>query len=51
MSTHWGPLVSRTQWASEMLRELIRTSVIIIYWYGECMDNNNCNPYDQNGVG
>lgn len=51
MSTHWGPLVSRTQWALRNAEGIdMKTSVIIIYWYGECMDNNNCNPYDQNGV-
>lgn len=51
MSTHWGPLVSRTQWALRNAEGIdMKTSVIIIYWYDECMDNNNCNPYDQNGV-
>ena len=39
------------QWALRNAEGIgIKTFVIIIYWNGECMDNNDCNPYDQNGI-
>ena len=38
MCTHWGSLVSKTQWALRNAEGIgIKTSVITICWYSECM--------------